>query len=111
MRLSKVESLRMRVGGHILASGICSKELRVARTLTRGEAVEMVWEAHGDQAPRLALLKLRDHWAASEKDVPVHCGETEMAEWLTEFVDGCCVSDDVRSNGPGDDDDTGLLEP
>ncbi len=83
----------------------------MALTLSRGEAIDLVWEAHGDPAPRLALLKLRGHWAASERDVPTDCEATELAEWLTEYVDGCCVCDDVRANGPSDDDDTGLLAP
>jgi hypothetical protein len=74
---------------------------RTIPTLTRGEAYDLIDELRDDLE---ALAALAAHWECSLDRVPMH--EWELA--LAEFVDGASVTDDVRSNGPHDDDDTGL---
>jgi len=75
-------------------------------TLTRLEAQDLLLSVQYD------VVGLR--WIARHWDVAGHWNESDHVtaeQWfdaLTDHVEYCASSDDTRSNGPSDDDDTGL---
>lgn len=74
-------------------------------TLTRSEALYLIDDAElrGDS---VALNDLCIAWIGHDEN---GCDSDEdVAEYLREYVDAACLTDDVRSRGPRDDDDTGL---
>jgi hypothetical protein len=69
-------------------------------TLTRAAAYAVI-EEHEDDG---TLDALREHWIG-------HADGDMGVEDLQDYVDECCLTDSVRSNGPRDSDDTGLTAP
>lgn len=70
--------------------------------LTRSEALALI-----DEAEQLHTLPaLAAFWIGHSEHDPEN-----LAEMLRDYVDECCLSDNVRSNGPSDGDDTGLTAP
>lgn len=74
-------------------------------TLTRGEALDMIHAAESAVAFESCLRALSVEWIGHAQD---GAHPFEIAELLREYVAECALSDDVRSNGPQDSDDTGI---
>ena len=77
----------------------------VMSTLTRSEAMSLIDEALAGPDDSEDIRSLCLAWIGHDEfDGTLE----ETAEVLREYVDECCLTDAVRSNGPRDDDDTGL---
>lgn len=72
-----------------------------ANTLTRGEALDLIDRA----AMALALPALATEWIGHPQE---GCTPEEIEALLREYVAEAALTDDVRSNGPKDSDDTGI---
>jgi uncharacterized protein YecT (DUF1311 family) len=75
-------------------------------TLTRGQALDAIENALTTRLPREELLDLQQMWIG-HRDFSGESAET-LAEFLREYVAECCVTDETRSNGNADSDDTGI---
>lgn len=74
-------------------------------TLTRGEALDAIDNAQSARLPLEELRDLSQLWVGHRQD---GLSADEIAELLREYVAECCTSDEERSNGPQDSDDTGI---
>jgi hypothetical protein len=79
----------------------------VSPTLTRGEALDAIDAALSARLPKDEVLDLQGLWIGHRQHLHEDTAET-LAERLREYVAACCTSDDERSNGPSDSDDTGI---
>ena len=73
-------------------------------TLTRLEDQDLLLSVQYDVVGLRAIARNWDvagHWNENISDV-------ELFDVLANFVDECATTDEVRSVGPSDDDDTGL---
>lgn len=74
-------------------------------TLTRGEALDAIDACSATRDPLRELQDLSTLWIGHpNKGLKVY----ELVELLESYVAECCLSDDTRSNGNSNDDDTGI---
>lgn len=77
-------------------------------TLTRAEALQLIDDAFSGPNREANIRLIALAWLGSERiDEPLW----EVYETLSFHIDAVCLTDDVRSRGPRDDDDTGLAVP
>ena len=76
-------------------------------TLTRAEAITMIDESRGDaETLRAIAIAWIGHADIGSESTDV---AEEFHEMLCDYVSECCLDDDIRSRGPRDSDDTGIL--
>ena len=78
--------------------------------LTRAEALALVDDAATGADSLGALVNLRHHWDPGSP-APQNATAEDLVDWLVDFVELSCLTDEVRSDGPKDSDDTGLTAP